>query len=558
MRWSARWLSIGLVLGGCANPLPPPGGPPDREPPRVVWTVPASGSTHVPRQTEIAIHFSEFVDKASVLAALALQPPHRWEASWDWWGKTLRLRFPEPLDSATTYVLILGSDYRDLAGNTAAEATSVVFSTGAVVDRGRIEGRLLDPQPAGVFVLAYPMRGMAPDTLNPQHTRPRFWTQVGTAGTFRLEGLPEGEYRLFALRDGDRDGLYSEGRDALGTTVGPVRVRADTAVELVLRLNPPVDRVPPDIVDVRPQSRQRIRVLVSEPLDTASVTPEAFAVEDTTGVRYALAAAYLVPGSQTMVDVVVQHPLPDTGEYAMRLLPGGLRDTAGNAVGDSSRAWRFRAVAEEDTAAVRWVSIVPPDSSRSVLPWQPLELVADGALDSTAAELAVVDASGRSIPVQWQVRAANHWRVMPLSRWEPGQWYRFQVRFRSRALPGGRQLLDTLVVRSFQALDTRSYADIAGELRDSLGCPGPYWIVLRAVRGGAGIWRQRLERPGPWRFPELPPGLYELEVFCDADGDGRYSAGSAYPYRFAERFVVVGPLELKPRWSLEGVVVTLP
>lgn len=558
-RGGKAWLLAGLSLLGCANPLPPPGGPPDTEPPRVIETEPLSGSTHVGRNVVVVLRFSEFVDKASVLAALRLQPPHPWEASWSWWGTTLRIRFPEPLDSNTTYVLTLGSDYRDLAGNTAAEATSVVFSTGPTIERGRLEGRLLDPNPAGVFVLAYPLRGIVPDTLNPAQTRPRFWTQVGTLGTFRLDGLPEGEYRLFALRDVDRDGLYSEGRDALGTTTAPVWVRADTVVRVVLRLNPPLDRVPPEIVDVRPQSRQRVRVVLSEPLDTATVVPGAFVVEDSAlGLSVRLLAAYLVPGSATTVELMFPQPIADTtAVYVLRLVPGVLRDTAGNPA-RSAQGWHFRCPSNEDPVGVRWVQIVPADSAQSVLPWQTLELVAEAPLDSSAAELSVEDSAGQPVPIRWQVRAANHWRVMPLQRWEPGRWYRLRVRFRSPHLPGGHLLADTLLERHFRVLDTRSFADIAGELQDSLGCSGPYVLQLRAVRGGKGTWQQRLEHPGPWRFSELPPGFYELEVFCDADQDGRYSAGAALPYRVAERFVIVGPLELKPRWSLEGVVVKLP
>lgn len=551
-------LLAGFLLWGCANPLPPPGGPPDREPPRVVAVEPPSGTVNY-HGNEVRLRFSEFVDKASVLAALSVQPPKPWKADWDWWGTTLRIRFTEPLDSNTTYVLTLGSDYRDIAGNTAETATSVVFSTGFHIDRGRIEGRLEDAQPAGVFVLAYPLAGILPDTLNPAHTPARYRTQVGSAATFRLEGLPDGEYRLFALRDADRDGLYTEGRDALGTTTGPVVVRADSPATVVLRLNPPVDRTPPEVVDVRSQSRQRLHVVFSEPLDTLSVTAAAFALEDSAGAAtLSVLAAFLVPGTASVVELVATEPVSDTARsYFLRLLPGRIRDTVGNAVGEHPR-WRVRFQGRLDTAVVRWVQILPRDSTRAVPPWQPVELVADAPLDSAAAEVTIEDERGRAVPFRWEVRAAQQWRFVPVSRWEAGRWYRVQVHFRTASMPGGRRLADTVVRIHFQVLDTRSYADIAGDIRDSLGCGGPYVVVLRAVRGASGVWRLLLPQPGPWRFREVPPGVYELEVFCDADGNGRYSAGAAFPYRFAERFARLSPLELKPRWSLEGVTVVLP
>jgi hypothetical protein len=523
-----------------------------------VATEPVSGTVNF-RGNAVTLYFSEFVEKGSVLAALHLQPPKSWEASWDLWGRRLRLRFTEPLDSNTTYVLTLGSQWRDLAGNAAGEAVSIVFATGSVLARGEIRGRLLEERPEGVYILAYPLQGIAPDTLNPAHTPARYWTQAGSTGTFALQGLAPGEYRLFALRDADGDRLYTEGRDLLGTTMAPVWVGQDTPTTVLLRLNPAQDTEPPSLLDVRPQSRQRVQLLFSEPVDTAAVAASAFVVEDSTAaLRLPLAAAYLVPGSATVVELLLEQPVADTTEvWFLRLVPGGVRDTAGNAVGESPR-WRFRFRGNLDTAAVRWVRIVPADSSRSLLPWQPLELVAEAPLDSATAEIRVQDQQGAVVPIRWEVRAAQHWRLFPLRRWEAGQWYRLEVRFRSRQLPGGRRLADTLIVRHFQVLDTRQYAGISGRLLDSCGCAGPYILLLRSRQGGAGIWRQSLAQPGAWQFEELPPGLYELEAFCDEDRNGRYSAGSAFPYRFAERFARLGPLELKPRWSIEDVVIELP
>ncbi|MCS7169288.1 MAG: Ig-like domain-containing protein, partial [Candidatus Kapabacteria bacterium] len=547
----------GIFLCGCANPLPPPGGPPDREAPRVVATEPVSGTINF-RGRSVTLRFSEFVDKASVLGALRLQPPKPWEASWDWWGTTLHVRFVEPLDSNTTYVLTLGSEYRDMAGNTAETSTSVVFATGSHIDRGRIEGRLVDAQPVGVFVLAYPLMKINPDTLNPAHTRARYWTQIGTAGTFQLQGLPEGEYRLFALRDADRDGLYSVGRDAIGTTVIPVVVREDSPATVSLRLNLPVDTVAPVVVYVRSVSRQRLHVLFSEPVDTSSVTAAAFFAEDSAAaVQLPIVAAYLLPGNPKVVEVLFAGPAVDTAATCfLELVPGGIRDTAGNMV-SGERRWRFRFRGNPDTATVRWVLLLR-DSTRSILPWQPIELVAESPLDSSTATVTVADEHGRMAPILWEVRAPHHWRVLPMERWEAARWYHLRVQFRTNRLPGGRLLADTFVIRRFQVVDTRHYADIAGEVQDSGPCSGPYVVLLRAVRGGSGTWKLNILRPGPWRFREVPPGFYEVEVFCDADGNGRYTAGVPFPYRFAERYALLGPLELKPRWSVEGVVVRLP
>ena len=54
---------IALVAAGCAKRLPPSGGPPDIEPPRVIGSYPDSGAARVPRDARFEITFSEGMDE---------------------------------------------------------------------------------------------------------------------------------------------------------------------------------------------------------------------------------------------------------------------------------------------------------------------------------------------------------------------------------------------------------------------------------------------------------------------------------------------------------------
>ncbi len=551
-----RTLIAALLLWGCANPLPPPGGPPDREPPFVRAVEPEPGTRNFSGRA-IRIHFSEFVDRASVLSAIRLQPPAPMELSWDWWGKTLTIRLPHGLDSATTYVLLLGTEYRDLAGNHPDTAFSLVFSTGPELDRGAILGELLDPQPQGVYIWAYRLDGLLPDTLNPSHTPARYRTQLGRTGSFRLMGLPAGEYRLFAVRDQDGDGLYQEERDALGTTTHPIVVHADSPVTVRLRLGTPRDRTPPQLSDVRPVSQRRVWLEWSEPLDPASLRAEGFAFAESAGAdTVAVRAAVQVPQRPTVVELVSERVLEPNRRYAVLVRPGSVRDTAGNVLVQAPQPLSFRPVPTPDTQAVRlWT--VPGDSARGVGLDEVLELFADAAMDTAALECTVQTAQGVPVPIVQEAVQQNRWRIRPQQRWQPDEWHLLQLRWRTAAALDGRSLRDTLLRVAFRTLDPRTCGELRGELLDSLGCGGPYVLQLYD-RAGKLRRRLTLEHPGQWAFGELPAGEYTLELFCDADGDGVYSAGNAFPFRFAERSVRAGPFEVKARWSLEGIRVVLP
>lgn len=69
----------------------------------------------------------------------------------------------------------------------------------------------------------------------------------------------------------------------------------------------------------------------------------------------------------------------------------------------------------------------------------------------------------------------------------------------------------------------------------------------------------RLKKQGAWEFANIPPGAYRLTAYVDANGNGRYDYGSAFPFVPAERFVVLQTdLQIRPRWTIENVMVVVP
>ena len=63
---------------------------------------------------------------------------------------------------------------------------------------------------------------------------------------------------------------------------------------------------------------------------------------------------------------------------------------------------------------------------------------------------------------------------------------------------------------------------------------------------------------GKWAFLDIPPGVYHFEVFCDSDGNGKYSFGNAIPFEYAEPFWFFGKeIEIRPRWKVEDLVIQL-
>src|SRR5690554_1598233 len=174
-----------LLVAGCATPVPPSGGPPDTTPPEVVATEPETGSVNVEGRT-VRIEFSEWVNERSFENALVVTPEPAGRLSFTWRRRSVEVTFPEPFRPNTTYVLTIGTEFRDFGGTRLTSPVTIAFSTGPTINQGRISGRVLEPQEGlpveGIDVYAYdgPPAASSPPTTLPD--APAYRTQTGSDG----------------------------------------------------------------------------------------------------------------------------------------------------------------------------------------------------------------------------------------------------------------------------------------------------------------------------------------------------------------------------------------
>ena len=218
--WIAARTGVALaalfLFSGCARQAPPPGGPPDRTPPRVLWTVPVPDTVGVARDTPIRIGFSEAMDRRSVERALFISPEDVSEPDFKWRGRELEISFEAGLQTDRTYVVTVGAESSDESRNRMAASYSFAFATGAALNWGEILGQVYVPDglPKGqAYVWAYDVEG---DTdPRPSHETATYVTQPDADGRFRFLRMGPGRYRLFAFRDSDGDRSHTPGRDPL-------------------------------------------------------------------------------------------------------------------------------------------------------------------------------------------------------------------------------------------------------------------------------------------------------------------------------------------------------
>ncbi len=237
LRWPlllAGWLSCGI---GCAQVAPPPGGPEDREAPRVEETIPPGDVAAVAPDSAITIVFSEKMDHRSVMRALVVLPPVDLRKPL-WEEGRLRLQPETGWAEARSTILWLGATAKDRRGNVLTEPFTTRFSTRAHFDSARVGGVLwagkeLDRR-GRLFVGAYAVA--AGDTVDPQVEAPVALKKTSSGKPYRLSGLdPATTYEIVGWIDRDGDLLPAGPREPW--TAAPARITfapgaGDSAVAL--------------------------------------------------------------------------------------------------------------------------------------------------------------------------------------------------------------------------------------------------------------------------------------------------------------------------------------
>jgi hypothetical protein len=556
---SLTLLLFALIALQCAVQVGPSGGPPDTTPPTIVSTYPLANTTEF-QDNHLIFEFSEYVDRRSVEESIFFSPALG-SIEYDWSGREVEILIGEQLRANVTYVVTVGTDVVDLRNRNRMESSfSLAFSTGASIDSGSLAGKVFDAKPAGVTIFAYRLEGHSADTLDPSTTKPDYLTQSGTDGSFSLDFLAWGNYRLFAVRDQFKDLVYDPQIDQVGMASRDFLLSPDNRAiaGIQFRLTQE-DTTSPFVLDAEALDSRTVRVRFSEPIADSSLHASRFSASDT------------VAGSPLSVDLVYYFfPNPSTvvlrtaeqdSQRTYRIQVENVVDTSGNTLKDPRHAL-FRGSAMPDTVPPAITSVNPRDSLRDVAYTAFIEIVFSKAVNQQSFErgFKLTDSLGNIVQGTFNWKSAALVRFFPTSPFQPLMWYKRTVKGDSLIDHSGNTLRDSTNKGSFQIIDSRKYGSIVGFVEDMMrGESGKIHVFAICIsdKTVAPI-ESKLDTQGNFSFPHLTEGQYVLEAFRDKDGDGRYTFGKTYPYRPSERFAVYpDTIKVRARWPVEGVLVRL-
>lgn len=214
--------AIGLLGStGCANIIPPTGGPRDSLPPNLVTVKPAD-STRSFNAKKIVFEFDEFVSLDNIQENLLVSPTPKRNPTIESKLRTVTVDIKDTLEPNTTYSINFGKAIKDVnEGNILREFT-YVFSTGRTIDSLEISGRVIVAQTAKPdSTLIVVLHTSLDDSAVIKQT-PRFVTRLDSTGNFRFRNLPPDTFAIYALKDEGGQRKYMSSQQLLAFADSPV------------------------------------------------------------------------------------------------------------------------------------------------------------------------------------------------------------------------------------------------------------------------------------------------------------------------------------------------
>lgn len=223
--WIGFWIVVavyGIFFTSCANIVPPGGGPRDTLAPRVLSISPPDSTLHFKAQ-KVTFRFDEYVELDNVLEKLIVSPTLKRTPVILAKLRTITMEIKDSLQPNTTYTFNLGDAVKDVNERNPIQDFQYVVSTGDYLDSLTLTGTILVAETgkpdSNVAVMLY--SNITEDSVVSKE-KPLYLAKTRGNGSFRFKNLKPGTYKIFALKEENRDFQYTEATELIAFREEPL------------------------------------------------------------------------------------------------------------------------------------------------------------------------------------------------------------------------------------------------------------------------------------------------------------------------------------------------
>ncbi|MFT3826521.1 MAG: Ig-like domain-containing protein [Chitinophagaceae bacterium] len=201
---------------GCANIIPPSGGPKDTLAPVLVSARPVDSARNFTGD-KIVLTFDEYVQTLdNTTENVIFSPTPKREPIYESHLKTVTIRIKDTLQPNTTYSISFGNAIKDVNENNVLKNFSYVFSTGPAIDSLTLSGKVIVAETGKVDSTLIVGLYTNMDDSAVVKEKPRYITRVNREGSFTFHNLPQATFAIFAMKDEGSSKKYTSRTQLFG------------------------------------------------------------------------------------------------------------------------------------------------------------------------------------------------------------------------------------------------------------------------------------------------------------------------------------------------------
>jgi len=197
---------------GCGQIGFPTGGAKDSIAPRLVSASPKLNSTQV-TGNKITLTFDEYVELREAQTNVLISPFPKKTPAVDFKLKTVTVKLKDSLLPNTTYSINFGNAIVDINEGNPYKDFTYVFSTGDFIDTFSLEGKVLMAETGKADSTLIAMLYRNADDSAVQKNKPDYIGRLKGDGSFTFINLPAGNFKIYALKDGDGGKTYNSKKE---------------------------------------------------------------------------------------------------------------------------------------------------------------------------------------------------------------------------------------------------------------------------------------------------------------------------------------------------------
>ena len=201
-----------VFTSGCAQIIPPTGGPRDSLPPVMLGAVPKDSTLNF-TGNKITLTFDEYIQLDRPEEQLVISPVPKVSPLIEARLKEVTIRIKDTLEENTTYSINFGKSLKDINEGNPAKQFTYLFSTGTYIDSSTLSGKVIVAETGRPDSTLIVMLHRNFDDSVVSKEKPRYFTRLDSAGRFIFNNIAPGRYNIFALKDQGGQKMYMRNSD---------------------------------------------------------------------------------------------------------------------------------------------------------------------------------------------------------------------------------------------------------------------------------------------------------------------------------------------------------